>query len=135
MAGWSKDDQLAYHNRRKAEKAARSPKAKGNAFEKEVQAELQSTSIKPVRRNHQGKVGGGISNPDISFGSFDIEVKNEKTLSIPEWLRTKKAETPNNKKPGLVFHFEKDAWITIKLKDRMVFASDLIEAEGGEVSF
>lgn len=133
MISYSKEAQLKHHNDRKASKTA---KQKGNDGEKAVQAELQKFSKKPVRRNHQGRAGGGLSNSDISaLDSWNLEVKNTERLSIPEWLRTLKAETPPDKKPGLVFTFEKEPWVAVKLTDRMNFAADLIEAAGGIVDF
>jgi hypothetical protein len=133
LISYTKDQQLKHH---KARKAAKTAKQKGNDGEKAVQAELQKFSKKPVKRNHQGREGGGLSNSDISaLDTWDIEVKTTERLSVPEWLRTLKAETPPNKKPGLVFAFEEEPWLVVKLKDRMNLASDLIEAAGGEVYF
>ncbi|MCE3234038.1 MAG: hypothetical protein K0Q50_218 [Vampirovibrio sp.] len=130
--GFSKDQQLRHYNERKQAKSA---KQKGIQAEKSVQAEFQSTSKKPVRRNHQGKHGGGISNSDVSMHGWSLEVKNTERLSIPEWLRTLKKETPVTNKPALVFTFEEEQWIAIKLKDRLSFAADQVEAAGGEVTF
>lgn len=137
IQSYSKEDQTKNSpgGNRKS-KAAKAEATKGQTFEKEVQAELQKTSKKPIRRNNQRGAGGGLSNSDISaMDGWSIEVKNTERLTIPEWLRTLKAETPTNKKPGLVFSFEAEPWITVRLKDRMNLASDLVEAAGGMVEF
>lgn len=125
---YSKEAQLAHHNRRKA--AKQSSKAKGNELENEVAKAFNG------RRNNQAKAGGGLSNPDAStIRGWHFEMKNTERLSVPEWLRTLKSETPAGSKPGLVFSFEGEPWMTVRLGDRVNFAQDLIEHMGGEISF
>jgi transposase len=127
LISYTKDQQLKHYKDRKAAKTA---KQKGNDGEKAVQKELKG------KRNFQsGKPWGGGSNGDVETDAFQIEVKNTERLEIPAWLRKIKSETPQGKKPGLVFHFEEERWVTIRLIDRVQFASEVIEYEGGEVYF
>lgn len=117
-------------------KQAKAENTKGQNFEREVKAELQKSSSKSVRINNQRREGGGLSNPDITpMHGWSCEVKNTKKLEIPEWLRNLKKETPPSNKPMLVFSFEDEPWLTVKLAHRMNFAADSIENAGGEVSF
>lgn len=125
--GFSKEQQLARYTKRKEAKTA---KEKGEVLEHEVKTAFG----KKARKNHQGKTGGGIGNPDVSaMRDWHLEVKNTERLSIPEWLKTLKAETPNNKKPGLVFAHDGEPWLTIRLADRVNFAAGLVEAAGFDV--
>lgn len=136
MPSYFLEDQLKHApgGNRKS-KAAKAERTRGQNAEKDTRDELQKFSKKKVSLNNQRGAGGDISNPDVSLGCWNIEVKSRDRLSIPEWLREIKAETPPTKKPGLVFTFENEPWLAVKLKDRMNLASDLIEAAGGEVYF
>lgn len=121
---YSKDSQLqnAPGNRRK-----RSASEKGADAEKEVKSKLGG------RRNHQGRLGGGLGNPDISSGDLHIEVKNTAKLELPKWLKTLKEECPPNKKPALVFVHDNEPWLTIKLEHKEALAQHVIEQAGLEV--
>jgi hypothetical protein len=136
MPGYSKEQQLAYHNKRK--QAKKSSQEKGVEFEKAVQATVQKTSLKKVRRNHQGREGGGLSQPDLNLmDGWHCEAKDEVTLRMPAYHKQLLEDCPKSHKPALVYRGPQDGvpWVSIRLDDRMNFASDLIEAAGGEVSF
>jgi hypothetical protein len=133
----SKDDQLKNSpgGNRKA-KAAKSAKEKGSDFEKTVQAEFQRTSKTKVRRNHQGREGGGLSNPDVApLYGWHCETKDEDRITLREYLKQLQEDCPKNNRPILVLAVDKKPWLMIRLEDRTHFASDQIEAAGGEVYF
>jgi hypothetical protein len=126
LNSYTKEAQLKHHNDRKAAKAERT---KGQRQEKEVAKALGG------RQNNQRGAGGGISQPDISFGRFNIESKSGETEQIRAALTHIESETPPNRRPGLVFIHNKAQWIAIKLDHHIEFAADVIEREGGEVIF
>lgn len=105
---------------------------------KNTQGQRQEKEIKKIlggRQNNQRGAGGGISNPDISFGRFNIESKSGETEQIRAALTNIEKETPPNKKPGLVFVHNKNKWITVKLENHIEFSADVLEREGAEVYF
>ena len=124
LSPYSKDAQLqnAPGNRRKK-----------SASEKGADAEKVVAKALGGNRNHQGKLGGGLCNPDISAGDFHFEVKNTKRLQLQEWLTTLKQECPKNRKPGLVYNHDGEFWVTVKLEDKEALAQHVIEQAGLEV--
>lgn len=132
-----KEDTLARSpggNRKK--KAEQSNAQKGAALEKTVQSEFQKTSKAKVRRGFQGRTGGGLGNPDVSaLYGWHIEVKNEKTIRLRDYIKQLGEDCPKTHKPALVLAVDETPWIMIKLADRVNFAADQIEAMGGEVVF
>ena len=114
-----------------AGKAAKATnKDKGESFEKEVKQAFGKTA----RKNHQGRAGGSINNPDVSaLGEWEFEVKDTERLEVPKWLREAVKNTTPPNKPGLVFKLDGEPWVTIRLADRANFASDMAEAAGAEV--
>jgi hypothetical protein len=133
MISYTKEAQLKHHNDRKA---AKTYKSKGQEFEKQVQAEFQKGSVNKVRRNHQGKIGGGLGNPDIAarYG-WHIETKNEERIRFRDYVKQVLEDCPKGHKPGIVLAVDKVSWLCIRLEDRKDFAASEVEASGGEVYF
>lgn len=132
--GIPKDVQLGRSpgNRKKPQ----SNKAKGEAFEKEVQAAFQKGAKNKVRRNHQGRAGGGMSNPDVSAmpGWFG-EAKAIKTPNLTEAHKQIEQDCPIDKKPMIFYKRNEKGWISIELERIDQFAQDRLEQRGAEVYF
>lgn len=134
---WSKEAQLARSpggNRKSKE--AKAAKSKGIAFEKAVASELQATSKKPVRRNHQGREGGGLGNPDISaLDGWHFEVKDEEIIRMPAYHKQVKQDCPPDQKPGIIYRGPVDGkpWVSIELDARMKFSVANLDAAGYDV--
>jgi len=110
----------------------------GLAHEKTVQAAFQKTSVKKVRRGFQGGAGGGLGIPDVAaMEGWHVECKDEKAPRMTAYHKQLAEDCPANKKPALVYASPLDGkpWISVELERRMEFASDQIEAAGGEVYF
>jgi hypothetical protein len=136
MIGISKEAQLSRSPGGNRKKKEQTNAEKGSSFEKSVQSNFQSTSKQKVKRNHQGRTGGGLSAPDVSImHQWHCEAKHTERLELPKWIDKLAEDCPRDHKPALVFNYKETPWIAIRLADRMNFAADQIEAAGGIVSF
>ena len=129
--GYSKEQQLEHYIKRREAK-----KPKGIAGEEkaisQICDQLGRKPGKKDRRNHQGKEGGGLGNPDISIAGltdWHLEIKNTERFSFTEFIKQMSEDCPRNKRPALIYK----GWMMFRVTDLSNLAADVVEAAGGEI--
>jgi Holliday junction resolvase len=102
-------------------------KRKGNAYENKIAKRLSETLGVELRRNPgsgnmenwKGDIVAIHDKDRISF-PWCIELKNQKTLKIPAWIRQVEEEAQEmSKKPVLIFHLHgtSEEYAVVRLED------------------
>lgn len=108
---------------------------KGQDQEDAIVESFQRDGVK-ARRNHQGRTGGGMGNPDVkAMRGWHFESKNENQVRFPAYVEQLKEDCPATCRGGIIFNHDGVRWMAIRLEDKANFAQDFIEAAGGDITF
>ena len=137
---WKSDTPKSERTREK-EARKQTAKAKGVAGEEKAINELCQQMGRPRtkadRRNHQGRVGGGLGVPDLRVKGLEgwlFESKAEKNYRFSDYWKQLGEDCPTNKRPGLIYTNDKgETWLQIKLKDLANLAQDVVLGSGFDI--
>lgn len=105
---------------------------KGKRLERDVAALLRKKlNAKVIRDSRSG--AGDFHKSDIKdwYGEFpfSIEVKNQKTLKIPEWWRQAEGAAGYRRPPALVFAMDEQVLATVRLDDLVDLVAELAQQQ------